>query len=64
MSKDSVTYGYAPTPRHPLHVPPKPWHIVRLGYLTNLPVSNDLNNVLIVVGHLTQMAHSCRVERA
>jgi hypothetical protein len=42
---------------YPLHVPPKPWHTVGLDYLTHLPESNGLNNVLIVVDHMTRMAH-------
>jgi hypothetical protein len=46
----------AATP-YPLHVPPRPWHIVGLDYLTHLDESNGFNNVLIVVDHLTRMAH-------
>jgi PII-like signaling protein len=42
---------------YPLHVPPRPWHKVGLDYLTHLPKSNDFNIVLIVVDHLTRMAH-------
>jgi hypothetical protein len=41
----------------PLRVPPRPWHTVGLDYLTHLPVSNGFNVVLIVVDHLTRMAH-------
>jgi hypothetical protein len=36
---------------HPLRVPPKPWHNVRLDYLTHLHVSNGFDNVLIVIDH-------------
>jgi hypothetical protein len=42
---------------YPLLVPPKPWHIVGLDYLAHLLESNGFNNVLIVVDHLTRMAH-------
>jgi hypothetical protein len=42
---------------YPLHVPPRPWHTVGLDYLTNLHGSNGFNSVLIVVDHLTRMAH-------
>jgi hypothetical protein len=41
----------------PLHGPPKPWHRVGLDYFTPLHVSNGFDNVLIVVDHLTRMAH-------
>jgi hypothetical protein len=40
-----------------LHVPPKPWHTFGLDCLTHLHVSNDFDNVLIMVDHLTRMAH-------
>jgi hypothetical protein len=42
---------------YPWHVPPRPWHTLGLDYLTHLYVSNGFNNVLIVVDHLTRMAH-------
>jgi hypothetical protein len=42
---------------YPLHVPPRPWHTIGLDYLTNLHVSNGFDNVLIVVDHLTRIAH-------
>jgi hypothetical protein len=42
---------------YPLHVPPKPWHIVGLHCLTHLHESNSFNNVLIVIDHLFRMAH-------
>jgi hypothetical protein len=42
---------------YPLHVPPRPWHTVGLGYLTHLRVSNGFDSVLIKVDHLTRMAH-------
>jgi hypothetical protein len=42
---------------NPLHVPPRPWDTIGLDYLTHLPVSNDFDSVLIVVDHLTRMAH-------
>jgi hypothetical protein len=42
---------------YPLRVPPKPWHIVGLDYLTHLPMSNGFDSVLIVVGHMARMAH-------
>jgi hypothetical protein len=42
---------------NPLHVPPVPWHSVGLDYLTHLHMSNGFESVLIVVGHLTRIAH-------
>jgi hypothetical protein len=42
---------------YPLPIPPRPWHIVGLDYVTHLPESNGFNSVLIVVDHLTRMAY-------
>jgi hypothetical protein len=44
---------------HPLLVPPRPWHtIIGLDYVTHLLlVSNIFDTLLIVVDHLTRMAH-------
>jgi hypothetical protein len=42
---------------YPLLVPPRPWHTIGLDYLTDLLESNGFNIVLIVVDHLTRMAH-------
>jgi hypothetical protein len=42
---------------YPLPVPPSPWHTVGLDYLTHLLESNGFNSVLIVVDHLTRIAH-------
>jgi hypothetical protein len=42
---------------YPLPFPPRPWHTVGLDYLTHLLESDGFNNVLIVVDHLTRMAH-------
>jgi hypothetical protein len=42
---------------YPLHVPPRPWHTFGLEYLTHLLMSNVFDNVLIVVDHLTRIAH-------
>jgi hypothetical protein len=42
---------------YPLPFPPRPWHTFGLDYLTHLHESNSFNNVLIVVDHLTRMAH-------
>jgi hypothetical protein len=38
-----------------LLIPPRPWHTVGLDFLTHLHV--DSNIVLVVVDHLTRMAH-------
>jgi hypothetical protein len=40
-----------------LHVPPRPWHTIGLDYLAHLLVSNGFESMLIVVDHLTRMAH-------
>jgi hypothetical protein len=45
------------TTLYPLPDPPTPWHRVGLDYLTHLLVSNGFDSVLIVVDHLTRMAH-------
>jgi hypothetical protein len=43
---------------YPLHVPPIPLHTLGLDYLTHLHVRKGFNNVVIVVvDHLTRMAH-------
>jgi hypothetical protein len=42
---------------YPLHVPPVPGHTVGLDYLKHFHESNGFNSVLIVVDHLTRMAH-------
>jgi hypothetical protein len=42
---------------YPLHVSPTPWHTVGLDYLTHLLMSNGFDNMMIVVDHLTRMAH-------
>jgi transposase InsO family protein len=43
--------------RHRCAAGGRPWHTVGLGYLTHLPKGNGFNNVVIVVDHLTRMAH-------
>jgi hypothetical protein len=40
-----------------LLVPPGPWHAVGLPYFKNSSFSNGFGSVLIVVDHLTRMAH-------
>jgi hypothetical protein len=42
---------------YPLHVPPISWHTLGLDYLTHLLVRNGFDGVLIIVDHLTRMAH-------
>jgi hypothetical protein len=42
---------------YPLHVPPRPWYTIGLEYLAHLHVSNGFDSVLIVVDHLTRVAH-------
>jgi hypothetical protein len=42
---------------YPLHVSPIPWHTVGLDYLTYSHVRNGFDSVLIVVDHLTRVAH-------
>jgi hypothetical protein len=44
-------------PLYPLHVSPISWHTVGLNYLTHLSGSNGFNSVLIVVDHMSCMAH-------
>jgi hypothetical protein len=49
---------HMPAALYPLHVPPIPWHTFGLDYLTHLHVSNNgLDSVMIVIDHLTRMAH-------
>jgi hypothetical protein len=42
---------------YPLHIPPKSWHIVGLDYLAHLHVSDGFDSVMLVIDHLTGMAH-------
>jgi hypothetical protein len=42
---------------YPLHVPLVPLHTVGLDYLTRLLLSNSFDGELIVVDHVTRMAH-------
>jgi hypothetical protein len=42
---------------YPLDIPPKPWHTVGLDYIAHLHVSIGFDIVLIVVDHMTLMAH-------
>jgi hypothetical protein len=42
---------------YPLHVLPMPWYTVGLDYLIHLPMSDCFANMLVVVDHLTRMAH-------
>jgi hypothetical protein len=42
---------------YPLHVPPIPSRTAGLDCLTQLPVSNGFDSVMIVVDHLTRMGH-------
>jgi hypothetical protein len=42
---------------YPLLVPPRPWQVASLDHLTHLLVSNGFDIVLIVVDHLSRMAH-------
>jgi hypothetical protein len=41
----------------PLLVPPRPWYTVGLDFPTYLPISASFDNVLVVIDHLTQLAH-------
>jgi hypothetical protein len=41
----------------PLHVPPRPWHTVGLDFLSHLLQNARFDNMLVVVDHLTRMAH-------
>jgi hypothetical protein len=42
---------------YPLLISPIPWGTVGLDYLKHLLLSNEFDRVLIVVDHLTRMAH-------
>jgi hypothetical protein len=42
---------------YPLLVPPRPRHTIGFDYLTHMHESNEFNSVMIVVDHLTRMAH-------
>jgi hypothetical protein len=48
---------------HPLHVPPKPWHISGIDYLTHLHMSDGFESVLILVDQLTRMGHFMPFQR-
>ena len=58
-------------PRHhlygllePLPIPSKPWQLISLNFITDLPNSKGFNVILIVVDQYTKMAHflSCTKE--
>ena len=44
-------------PPDPLPPPSYPWHTVGLDFVTNLPMVNGYDSVLVTVDHLTRMAH-------
>jgi hypothetical protein len=51
-------------PRHqpygllrPLPIPNRPWQSISLDFITDLPVSNSFETILIVVDHFTKMTH-------
>jgi hypothetical protein len=47
----------------PLPVPPRPWHSVGLEFLAHINVIAGFDNVLVVVDHLTRMAHFSLIQR-
>lgn len=44
-------------PVQPLPVPPRPWYTVGLDYITDLPLSNGYDALLVVCCHLSRQAH-------
>ena len=44
-------------PLQPLPVPEQPWTSISLDHITDLPLSNGFDSILVVVCRLTKMAH-------
>ena len=51
------TRAQAAAPVQPLPVPPRPWHTVGLDFVTNLPLSNGFDSLLVICCHLSRQAH-------
>jgi len=47
----------AKAPIQLLPVPSKPWEIISMDFITNLPKSSGYDSILVVVCYLTKMAH-------
>jgi hypothetical protein len=41
----------------PLSVPTFPWSLISMDFIMDLPRSNSFDSILVVVNHLTKMAH-------
>jgi len=41
----------------PLPVPPRPWHSISMDIITDLPMINSFDSVLVVVDRFTKLAH-------
>ncbi|GAA5958537.1 hypothetical protein JCM8115_002497 [Rhodotorula mucilaginosa] len=49
--------GYATTFHLPLEVPTRPWNVIGLDHIVDLPLSSGHNAILVVVDHLTSQVH-------
>ncbi|CAO3619736.1 unnamed protein product [Cunninghamella blakesleeana] len=41
----------------PLSIPSKPWESISMDFVTDLPVSNGFDSILVIVDRLTKMGH-------
>ena len=41
----------------PLPVPPHPWHTCGMDFITDLPNCSGYDSILVVIDHLTRLAH-------
>ena len=58
------TCARSKTPRHlpygkllPLPIPTRQWQSISMDFITDLPLSEDSDSILVVVDHLSKMAH-------
>jgi hypothetical protein len=41
----------------PSSIPNRPWQLISLDFITDLPISNGFDTILTVVDHFTKMTH-------
>jgi hypothetical protein len=41
----------------PLPIPASPWFLISMDFIVDFPQSNSFDSILVVVDHLTKMAH-------
>ena len=51
-SSNHRKHGYL----NPLPIPPHPWHSISMDFITQLPLSNNFDSILVVVDRFSKMA--------